>query len=236
MLGMAMGFQETVRARRALLAAAIVLCLAAVALWHYPPIAERVSLERLARWVGSFESAAWAPAAIVAAYVLAGLLMFPLTVMIGATAIVFEPPTALAISLTGSLANALVLYHLGARLGRRTMHAALGNALDRVSAVLARRGIMAVALVRSIPVAPFTVVNLAAGSLGVAQRDYLLGTALGLAPGIVMITAFGNRLRALLQEPTPGRVGALLAILFAWFAIVWVLQRLASRRHATSSS
>lgn len=233
---MATRLQETVRARRRLLAAALVLCLAAVALWHYPPIAERVSLERLARWLGSFETAAWAPAAIIAAYVLSGFLMFPLTVMIAATALVFEPPTAMAISLTGSLANALVLYHAGALLGRRTMHAALGGALDRVSALLARRGVMAIALIRSLPVAPFTVANLAAGSLGVAQRDYLLGTALGLAPGILMITAFGNRLRALLQEPTPAKVAALVAILFAWFALVWLLQRLSSRRHATSSS
>jgi uncharacterized membrane protein YdjX (TVP38/TMEM64 family) len=160
-------------------------------------------------------------------------VVFPLLLLIGATALVFSPATALAVSLIGSLANAMVLYFVGARLARRTMHAALGGSLERVRAALRHRGVLAIALLRSVPVAPFTIVNLTAGSIGVAPRDYLLGTALGLAPGLVLMTAFGTRLRSMGQEPTAANVAMLLGIAFVWFAVVFALQRV-SARHARS--
>jgi phospholipase D1/2 len=223
---------EVWRARGVLIACACALIVAGVVAWRLTPLADFITAERLARWLTQFRHEPWAPAVVVAFYVLAGFVVFPLLLLIGATAVVFEPTTAFTISLLGSLANAVVLYWAGASLARGTMQAALGGSLERVREALRHRGIMAVALVRSLPVAPFTVVNLVAGSIGVPMRDYLIGTTVGLAPGIVLMTAFGNRLRSLWQEPTPRNLAMLAAIVAMWIGTILVLQWLASRMRA----
>jgi uncharacterized membrane protein YdjX (TVP38/TMEM64 family) len=47
-----------------------------------------------------------------------------------------------------------------------------------------------------IPIAPFTIVNLVAGASGVRLGDFLLGTLIGMAPGIVFICLSVDRARA----------------------------------------
>ena len=55
-----------------------------------------------------------------------------------------------------------------------------------------------------LPVAPFTIVN-ARGRRehGIGLVDYLIGTALGMAPGIVMLTLLGTQLAEVLTSPQP---------------------------------
>jgi len=79
-------------------------------------------------------------------------------------------------------------------------------------------------------------VNVAAGSIGVPMADFLIGTALGLTPGIVAITAFGGQLRAVLEHPTPLRIAALMAIIGGWIALSLLLQRFVSRRQRSTAT
>jgi len=70
----------------------------------------------------------------------------------------------------------------------------------------------------------------AAGSLGVRFGDFVLGTLLGMAPGLIAITAFGQQLRSVLDHPTPLRVAAAVGIVAAWIALSLLLQRLVGRK------
>jgi phospholipase D1/2 len=54
---------------------------------------------------------------------------------------------------------------------------------------------MSVAAIRLLPVAPFTIVSLAAGALRVPMKDYIIGSALGLLPGIIAITLLSGQLQ-----------------------------------------
>ncbi|WP_348240396.1 TVP38/TMEM64 family protein, partial [Salmonella enterica] len=78
--------------------------------------------------------------------------------------------------------------------------------VERLRNALDRSGIVAVATIRMVPIAPFTLVNLAAGSIDVRLRDYALGTALGIIPGTAVLTAFGHQLRAIIERPTVANV------------------------------
>ena len=49
-------------------------------------------------------------------------------------------------------------------------------------------------VLRLLPIAPFTVVNLVAGASEIRARDYMLGSLFGMSPGIVLMTMFGDRL------------------------------------------
>jgi uncharacterized membrane protein YdjX (TVP38/TMEM64 family) len=90
-------------------------------------------------------------------------------------------------------------------------------------------------MIRMVPVAPFSLVNVAAGTIGIPFRDYLFGTFLGLAPGTVLICVFGSELKDLMRNPSPTRVIAVVAIAVAWILLSLGIQRFVARRNAGST-
>jgi phospholipase D1/2 len=123
--------------------------------------------------------------------------------LIAVTAAVFGPLAGTVYALCGALASASVTYALGRRLGRETVRRLAGHRLNALSQRLARRGVLAIVVVRLLPVAPYSVVNLVAGASHIGWRDFLLGTALGLLPGIVMASLFVDRAIAAIRDPGP---------------------------------
>jgi phospholipase D1/2 len=222
-------------ARWILLAVVVLVCAAAVLLWRYTPLAQWADPKQIAGSLDSMRDSFWAPVIVIGAFVVGGLVVFPLTLLISATALIFDPLPAIAISLAGSLANALTLYLLGRLVIRDTVMNAFSSAVEKLRKLLTNSGILAVATIRMVPIAPFTLVNLAAGAIEVRLRDYLIGTLLGVLPGTIALTAFGRQLRAILERPTLKNVGLLLAVVFAWIALSIVLQRWASRRNTRTT-
>jgi phospholipase D1/2 len=199
-------------------------------LWKYTPLAEAVEPRRLAALLKSFESSAWAPFMALGLFVAAAFAMMPLLLLITATALVFDPLIAIAISMCGSLLSSAGVYGVGAKFFSGGVHRAFGPTVERVRAALHARGVIAIATIRMLPIAPFAVVNLAAGSIRVRFRDFLIGTALGLAPGIIVLSAFGQQVKSLWEQPTAKGLLALAGIVIAWLALSFGLQRLVSRR------
>jgi len=124
------------------------------------------------------------------------------------------------------------VYFAGAKLIRDWAQRTFGRAVERVRTALRSRGVLAVTMIRMVPVAPFSLVNLAAGAIGIPFRDYLFGTFLGLAPGTVLICVFGGELKDLMRDPSPTRIITVVAIAAAWIVLSLVVQRLVSRRSA----
>ncbi len=201
-------------------------------LWKFTPLAEMIQPTKLAARLERFGGTPWGPVAMLALYVIGGFVMMPLLALLTATALVFEPVTAITIALTGALLNATAVYFAGAKLIREWAERSFGEPIARVRSALQSRGVLAVAMIRMVPVAPFSLVNVAAGSIGVPFRDYLFGTFLGLAPGTVLICVFGQELKDLLRDPSPGRVLIVVAIAAGWVLLSWAIQRFVSRRNA----
>ena len=84
--------------------------------------------------------------------------------------------------------------------------------MNELSRRLGQRGLLAVIAVRVLPVAPFTVVNLVAGASHIRLRDFLLGTLIGMTPGIFAVTVFSDRLLTALRDPSPTAIATLVAV------------------------
>jgi phospholipase D1/2 len=161
----------------------------------------------------------WAPLIVVAVFVLGGLVAFPVTVLIAATAAVFGPWLGFAYAASGALASATLVYGLGRGLGTRTLVAVLGPRLNRIRCRIARQGVLAVAVVRLVPIAPFTLVNLVAGASEIRLRDYVIGTLLGLAPGMIVISALGHQIVRILADPSAPDIALLIGAAALWIAV-----------------
>jgi phospholipase D1/2 len=214
-----------------LFAVAVLITAAGILLWRYTPLAQWADPQRIAAWMQTLRTSFWAPCIVIGAFVLGGLIVFPLTLLITATAVVFDPLTAIAISSAGALANAVTLYLLGKLVMRDTVMHAFSSAVEKLRGTLSHSGIFAVATIRMVPIAPFTLVNLAAGAIGVRLRDYVIGTFLGVLPGTIALTAFGHQLGEIIEHPTLTNVALLLAAIITWIALSFTLQRWVSRRN-----
>ncbi|UCD82507.1 MAG: TVP38/TMEM64 family protein [Desulfobacterales bacterium] len=177
----------------------VLLSLAAV--WRWTPLSQWVSLDTLTTLADQLQGSPLMPFVVLGAFVVGGLMMVTITVLIGTTAIVFPAHLGAVYALTGCLLNSLATYLLGAGFSRQAVRKLAGNRLNRLSKRLARQGILTVAVVRNSPVAPFTIVNMVAGASHIKLKDFLLGTALGMLPGIVAITVFADRVVAAVKNP-----------------------------------
>jgi phosphatidylserine/phosphatidylglycerophosphate/cardiolipin synthase-like enzyme/uncharacterized membrane protein YdjX (TVP38/TMEM64 family) len=218
------------------LAAIVALLLGLAALWHWGPLAALADPLRLQDEVLRQAGNTTVTVAVLAAYVVGGLLMFPVTVLIVTTGLLYGPLIGIMVALAGAMLGACAGFGVGMLLGRHGLRRLLRGRLDRISRQIARRGLLSMMLIRMLPVAPFTVINLVAGASHLRFRDFLLGSLLGMAPGIVAISAFAGQLGAVLREPAPDKLLVLFALLVLIAAAgIFAWRRLIQWRQASGS-
>jgi uncharacterized membrane protein YdjX (TVP38/TMEM64 family) len=210
-----------------LIALIVGVLIGAALVWQLVP---SIRPENVVARLEAIEQYPWSPLFFVGAYVVAGFVMFPVTLLSAASATIFVPWKAVAISFTGIMISAALLHWIGARLLKGRVRQALGSTSRKVDEAFGDRSIVTIALIRMVPLAPFTLVNLAAGCLGVRFRDYIIGTALGLAPGMTVVILFGRQMRSFWKDPSLTPVLVVGGIAIAWIAFSMLLQRLISKR------
>jgi uncharacterized membrane protein YdjX (TVP38/TMEM64 family) len=190
----------------------LLVLLALSAAWRWTPLGEWLSLERISGWIDHLRGSPSAPFIILGGYIVGSLVLVPVTAMILATAFTFGPILGFGYSLSGCLLGAVVTYICGWLVGRDTVGKLSGSRVNRISRRLGKHGLSTVATVRLLPIAPFTLVNLVAGASHIRFRDFIFGTILGMAPGILAITFFEHQLERAIREPG-AKSFALLAVL-----------------------
>ena len=179
----------------------LVAMAALAALWRWTPLRDFVALDALVRMAHIVDDSAAAPLIVLAAYVVAGVLVVPVTVMIVATGVVFGPALGTLYAFGGAIVSAAVTFWIGNQLGRDTIRRLAGLRLNRITRRLAKKGVIAIAVIRLLPVAPFSIVNAVAGASQISMRDFMIGTALGMFPGIVITIMFVDRVTKAVLDP-----------------------------------
>jgi phospholipase D1/2 len=219
------------RRRRIWIAVMILLLLFAVAAaWKWTPLADLIDIHRLSVWAASLRQSPARHFYILSAYLIGSVLLVPITVLILVTAIVFGPILGSLYSLAGCLAGAAVTYTIGFFLGQDFVRKIAGAKWQRMERKIGQSGIVAVATLRLLPVAPFTVVNIVAGAFKVPLRDYIWGSLLGLTPGILVTNLFAHQIQNAARDPGIGTflvLAALVAITIIGTA--WLKRRFDGR-------
>ena len=215
----------------------LALFIGLAAAWRWTELGEWLAPSRLADIVEAIQSMPAAPLIVVGAFVVGTLLVVPVTLMIAVVVLVFGPVEGAVYAAAGSLLGAGVTYWLGQMFGRGTVRRIAGSRLDRLSRELGKRGVLAVTTVRILPIAPFTIINLVAGATHISMRDFMLGTILGMGPGIIAIALFIDRIIATLRNPEPGTIGLLAgAILLIVAGMAWLRRSLRRQRKGKRGS
>lgn len=208
----------------------IALVVAAVAMglalfWSYGPVKALTEAHRVLDFARSAREIPWMPLLIVVAYTPAALVLFPRTLITMAAVVALGTTGGFGAAFAGVMISAAVTYLIGRRLDRTLVRRLAGRRLGQVSRFLYRRGTLAMAAVRLVPLAPFAVVNIVAGAMGIRAGRFLAGSALGLLPGTLVTTLFGAELIRGLRDPHSLHVGFCLGAVAALVACGWAVRR-----------
>jgi uncharacterized membrane protein YdjX (TVP38/TMEM64 family) len=207
----------------------LLLLFAAAAAWKWTPLADLIDTHRLAGWAASLRKSPARHFYVLAAYVIGSILLVPVTALIFVTAIVFGATMGTIYSLLGCLAGAIVTYTIGYFLGQDFVRKLIGTKWQRVEQTIGQTGIVAVATLRLLPLAPFSVVNVVSGAFKVPLRNYVIGSLLGLAPGVLVTSLFATQLQSAMRNPGIGTLLVLAAlILVTVIGTVWLKRKMAS--------
>jgi len=211
------------------------LCIVALGLlllvlaWRFSPLAVLATPDVVTEALEDFARGPWQPVVVLLAFIGGGLVLFPVTILIAATAVAFGPWLGFVYGTVGALASALLTYALGARLGKESLRDLLGPRLNRIRERIREQGVIAIASIRLVPLAPFTIVNLVAGASEIRLSDYMLGTFIGMLPGLIAMSALGHQLSRIIAEPSALEFALLFAALAVWIGLSIGLQMLVSR-------
>jgi uncharacterized membrane protein YdjX (TVP38/TMEM64 family) len=200
---------------------ALALMVGLAAAWRFTPLHQMADADMLAGWFHSLRRNPWGPVLLLLVYLGANLVFFPNTVLNAATILGLGTTWGMPCALSGSLASAMLVYVIGRRFGTRRLRRLDGKAADRLTRMLKNSGVLGVASLRLVPIAPYTAVNLVAGAARVSSISFALGTVLGLLPGNILMTVFGHQLRAALRDPSRLQIGILTAVLIVAAAGAW---------------
>jgi phospholipase D1/2 len=212
--------------------ASLALCAVVAALivvWRLLPFEGSDVVERVGTGIESLRGNPWRIPLVLIAFVIGGVVAFPILVLIPATIIALGPLQGFIWAVVGTMLGASASFGTGRLIGKRPLRNLLGHKMRRVERELEGRGVVAVALIRKVPVAPFTIVNMLVGASGVRFREFLAGTALGMIPGIAAFALVGDRLVDVWQNPTPLNLTLVAAAVALWIGIVLGTQRLINR-------
>lgn len=218
------------RRRLGIFVSVIISLLVLAALWRWTPLREWIHPDHLRGMLETFHTPATRALAAIGGILLASLLMVPLTLLALMAGIVFDGWEAFLFMLCGAMLGSAIGFYAGELLGHRVVMQLEGTKIRDLSKKIARRGTVAIAFLRLLPIAPFTVFNLLAGASHVSLRQFLLGSLLGLTPGLAAITLFSSNLWEAVTSPSWLNVSAVVLIglgmlLFGWSAKRWLRSR-----------
>lgn len=144
----------------------------------------------------------WAVFLVMLIYCALSLFVFPISILLYGTILTFGIFPGIVYCFAGTMTAAIVNYYLGAWFSQRQVFQFLEHRkLSDLKEALRSPSLATVMIIRLTPVAPFTIENYLAGAVGVNLRLYVVGTFLGLMPGIFCIALITTALSPYVKNP-----------------------------------
>lgn len=139
----------------------------------------------------------------IGGFALAVTLAVPLTFVTLVAILALGAWNGVVCAIAGALVSAALSFAVGCYLGRDVVGQFAGQRVKFLSVQFAQRGVLAVVVLRLVPIAPFAVVNMVAGATPLRLPHLLLGTAIGMLPSTLAMAFFWDQLVKMREQSTP---------------------------------
>ncbi len=218
------------------LGAVLAMLVLFAAFWRWGPLGEWLSPQAIADMGASVEPGPETVFIVIAAFVIGTLCMAPVTLLVVATSLMFQPWHSILYSTAGAMVSGIAMFAAGHYLGHKPVRRIVGEKVNRISKRLAKKGILSVAVLQTVPLSHFPILNLVMGASHVKFRDFLLGTAIAIIPQIMVVTLIGKSLMEVIQQPKTGHIVLLVVVLLLAGGATAVISFVFNRREAAKQT
>jgi phospholipase D1/2 len=185
--------------------------------------------EKVRGFLEASRNSSFALPAVCLLYIIGSFVLFPVTLLSLTTAAVFGPILGPVYGLIGALLSTAIMFWLGQWAGLKGLRKLLGDRIRRIDARFRQSGIAGVVMIRVLPIAPFGIVNLAAGISSIRFVDFILGSLIGFLPGFLAKGIVGDSLVQAFLHPSLGNAAYLALGISLWISLIAVSHFLARR-------
>ncbi len=206
-----------------------VLVLAAFggAIWYASHSIPWLNAENINGFLEKSRGTYFALPTVLMVYVVGGFLFFPVTVLSLAVAAIFGPIWGPIYGMLGALLSSASMFGIGILLGNAGLRKVGGPKVEALDNKLKSTGIIGVAAIRMLPIAPFSLVNLVAGISSITLWQFLIGTFLGMFPPMIAKGLVGDSITQIFRNPSPQTISYLIGGIVLWGLMIWGSQKFA---------
>mgnify|MGYP006279358071 FL=1 len=194
----------------------LLLIIGSALFWRFSPLADHLDVSGIMSWAREITTLPLLVAVSLGAHILAGMTMFPMSILNSVLALLLGPWKGFALAYSCNIISALFCYVVFRYLGRRPLQAISNEKIKNLSRKAGERGFLFVFIMRNSPMA-FGMVNMTAALTHVKFRDYFFGSILGMLPGTLAVCLLAGELKNMVIEPNISSViviGLAIGILF----------------------
>ncbi|HBR94418.1 MAG TPA: hypothetical protein DEA90_09670 [Opitutae bacterium] len=161
-----------------------------------------IDKESVETFFQSLNQSPWKLPLLFGIFFLAGMTGISINVLLVSATLVISPWAAFTCGFGGSLLSAVAALYVGRMAGYPVLEKLFHDRLDRLSKKIQDRGVLSVALLRLVPIAPFVVVNLVAGISKMKLRTFVAGSCLGMLPGMLGVVFVTHQAKSAYSDPS----------------------------------
>ena len=173
---------------------------ALAAAWRWTPLRELATPEIILGWARMVRDVWWAPFAVIGAYIVGALVLFPRPAITLVAIITFGVWWGLAYATAGIMTAALLTYYAGRLMSKKTLRRLVGDRMEKAAKPVKQHGIVATFAANMVPTPPFALQNMIAGALRVPVLHFSIGTLLSILPPAIAWAIFGDQINAALDD------------------------------------
>lgn len=132
----------------------------------------------------------WAPVIYIILFTIVPLTLFPDAVLAIASGLIFGVTFGSVYTIIGALCGGSLAFFIARFLGRDFISPKMKKHTN-LNNLISEKGFAMVLILRLIPLIPFDVISYAGGISGIRYKDFILGTVLGIVPGVFILTNIG---------------------------------------------
>ena len=168
--------------RRTIARIAVLVVLAGViAAIYFSPVRQHLNKNDIRAAVEQFRGVWYGPLVLIAAYAAGCVLAIPASLFIIAAGFIWGWQLGGTYAMVGGVLGATLSFLAGRFIGEGMLHK-FGRVGKAVAKQVDHAGFKSLLVLRFIPLFPFAVLNYGSGVAGVRLSDFVLATAIGLAP------------------------------------------------------
>lgn len=160
-----------------------------------------LSKDAVVDWFEGFRNSPWLIPLLLGIFVAAGIIAVPINLLLVAGTVALGPWVTFACGFIGSLASAALAFGAGHQFGKPLLEKIAKDQLQKLSKQVGKRGVLSVALIRVVPIAPFVVINLVAGFSSLKFRTFMAGSVVGMLPGMLGVVLVTNQVQSVISDP-----------------------------------